>query len=85
MKYGRYFIFLLGIFLIACDTPSTEEQQLIGKWEGLQTTISGEKVPATWEFQESEVLIINPSDSLLIYEADWQMEGNRIHIITETN
>lgn len=83
MKYGRYFILLLCLLFVACSGLSPEEAQLIGKWEGLQTTINGTKVPATWEFQASDTLIINPSDSLIIYEADWSMEGNRIFITTE--
>ena len=52
-------ITLLTLLLAACggDDPPIEER-IIGKWSGLQTATSGDKVPATWEFLEGGTMIV---------------------------
>lgn len=76
-------LLLIVLLLAACggngDAPI--EQRIIGKWSGLQTAISGDKVPATWEFFEGGTMVVNVGG--FNYGAEWSVDGNRVNIATE--
>jgi hypothetical protein len=59
------------------------EGRIIGKWSGLQTSSSGDKVPAIWQFLEGGVMVIQFPAVSISYGAEWSVDGNRITIVTE--
>lgn len=57
------------------------EERIIGKWSGMMTNASDNKLPATWTFLEGGILLIEIGQ--FSYGAEWSIKGNRIHIISE--
>ena len=63
--------------------PPPIEERILGKWSGAMTNIQGDKIPATWTFMEGRVMVVNINLLGVSYGAEWYVEGNRIHIISE--
>lgn len=82
MKKLFLFAFLLILTLVSCggnDAPI--EERIIGEWSGLQTSVSGDKVPATWEFLPDGTMVVRIGG--FSYGAEWSLDGNRVNIVTE--
>ncbi len=58
------------------------EERIIGTWEGAMTNTNGDKIPATWQFLEGGTMLVD-AGGLVSYGATWEVEGNRINIVTE--
>jgi len=87
MKKAIPFLILMSLILVGCGgarskKPSLEER-IIGKWSGVQTSVSGDKVPAVWEFIEGGTMIIRIVGVDISFGATWSVEGNRINIVPE--
>jgi len=73
--------------LTPTDTPEplSIEERILGKWSGAMTNKNGDKVPALWTFIDGGVMVIEIDLLGYSYGAEWYVEGNRIHIIPETD
>jgi hypothetical protein len=84
MKKVIFFLLVLGFVLVACGGgDKLIEERIIGKWSGAQTNANGDKIPATWEFLEGGIMIVEVVGMGFSYGAEWSVEGNRINLVTE--
>lgn len=65
--------------------PLPTEKRIIGKWSGVMTNKKGEKIPAFWTFMDGGTMIIEINILEYSYGAKWSVEGDRIHIVPETD
>lgn len=79
-----FFVFVLvTVLLSGCAAPI--EKRIIGTWSGAMTNKEGEKIPASWTFMDGGIMLIEINILEYRYGAEWSVEGNRIHIIPETD
>ena len=64
-------------------TPLPIEDRIIGKWSGSMTNKNNEKVLAYWTFLDDGHMIVEIFGFGVTYGADWYVEGNRLHLVTE--
>lgn len=81
------FLIFIILVLAACgDSGGSDqplEQRILGKWSGVQTSASGDKIPATWEFLEDGTMVVEIVGMGMGYGAEWSAEGGRINFTTE--
>jgi hypothetical protein len=57
------------------------EERVIGEWSGFMTNVNNDKIPATWTFLDNGIMAVSAMG--FSYGAEWYLEDNRIHIISE--